>query len=218
MKIAQSPLTRFAYALLLVWAFALPVQAQVQVQVQALGKGNDKDKACLECHARLMQKKVVHAAVHMSCASCHAELDASSVPHKSTGRYAMGLSADGPALCASCHDKQLFEGKVVHGPVAAGMCLGCHDPHASENMGLLTNAPAALCLDCHPEVKKGPHVIAGFTRRGHPLGNDAKQVQDPVRAGKTFYCAGCHEPHRSKRPKLTRFDGGMGSCQNCHKI
>lgn len=210
MKTERSPLARFAFALLLAWAFAPSVQAQ--------GKGNDKDNTCLECHAAVARHKVVHAAVNMSCASCHTELDASSVPHKSKGRYAKGLSAEGPAMCASCHDKQLFEGKVVHGPVAAGMCLGCHDPHASENIGLLTKAPATLCLDCHPEVKKGPHVIAGFTRRGHPLGNDTKQVQDPLRTGKTFYCAGCHEPHRSKLPKLTRFDKGMGSCQNCHKM
>lgn len=191
-------------------AYALPAQAQ--------NKGNDKDKACLDCHAPLAQKKVVHAAVHMGCASCHAELDASSVPHRSRGKSPHGLSAEGPALCTTCHDKQLFEGKVVHGPVAAGMCLGCHAAHASEHLGLLTKAPATLCLDCHPEVQKGPHVIAGFTRSGHPLGNDPKQVQDPLRPGKVFYCAGCHEPHRSELPKLNRLDKGMASCQNCHKM
>ncbi|NKE66837.1 hypothetical protein RAMLITH_13470 [Ramlibacter sp. RBP-2] len=202
-------LAELALLFALALAHALPAQAQ--------SKGND-DKACLDCHAPLVQKKVVHAAAHMSCASCHAELDASSVPHRSKGKRLHGLSAEGPILCANCHDKQLFEGKVVHGPVAAGMCLGCHDPHASENIGLLTKRGATLCLDCHPEVQKGPHLIAGFTRSGHPLGNDPKQVLDPLRPGKAFYCAGCHEPHRSRRPKLTRFDSGTASCQNCHKM
>jgi predicted CXXCH cytochrome family protein len=78
--------------------------------------------------------------------------------------------------------------------------------------------PATLCLDCHPDIKKGPHVIAGFTRSGHPLGNDKKEAQDPLRPGKKFYCASCHEPHRSELPKLNRFGKGMVACQQCHKM
>jgi predicted CXXCH cytochrome family protein len=203
MKIKRTRLALWASALLLAIAYALVGQAQ--------------DKPCLECHAELAQKKVVHAAVHMGCAICHAELDASRMPHRSKGKMAKGLAADGPALCANCHDNKLFEGKIVHGPVAAGMCLGCHDPHGSDNIGLLKKEPATLCLDCHPDIRKGPHVIAGFTRSGHPLGNDAREVQDPLRPGKKFYCAGCHEPHRSELPKLTRYGKGMESCQKCHK-
>lgn len=206
METERSLLARFACALIIASAFALPTQAQ------------DKNAACFECHAALAQKPVVHAAVHMGCASCHAELDAISVPHRSKGKIAKGLSAEGPALCTNCHDKTLFEGRVVHAPVAARTCLGCHDPHASDHLGLLKQEPATLCLDCHPDVKKGPHVIAGFTRSGHPLGNDKHRAQDPLRPGKTFYCAGCHEPHRSQTPKLARFDKGMGSCQKCHQM
>ena len=209
MAIEKKLLSGFTFALLLAAAFALPTQAQAQ--------DNDKDKACLQCHAALAQKKVVHAAVHMGCASCHAELDASAVPHKSKGKIAKGLSAEGPALCANCHDKKLFEGKIVHAPVAAGLCLGCHNPHSSDNQGLLKAEPATLCLDCHPDIKKGPHVIAGFSSSGHPLGNDKNEAQDPLRPGKKFYCASCHEPHRSTLPKLTRFAKGMASCQTCHK-
>jgi len=175
------------------------------------------DKPCLECHAALAEKKTVHAAVQMGCEICHAEIDTSMLPHKSTGKNAKGLMAEAPALCANCHDKKLFEGKVVHGPVAAGMCLGCHNPHASDNLGLLKTEPANLCLDCHPDIKKAPHVISGFSRSGHPLGNEKKEVEDPLRPGKKFYCAGCHEPHRSELPKLTRYGKDMASCQKCHK-
>jgi len=204
LKLKTMVLARITCTLLLLWSFAPPACAQ--------------DGACLGCHAALTQKPVVHAATRMGCAICHAEIDASAVPHKSKGKIAKGLAAEAPALCMNCHDKKLFEGKVVHGPVAAGMCLGCHNPHSSDNQGLLNKEPAALCLDCHPDIRKGPHVIAGFSRSGHPLGIEKKDVADPMRPGKKFYCASCHEPHRSDRPRLNRFEKGMAFCQKCHKI
>ena len=104
--------------------------------------------------------------------------------------------------------------------VAAGMCTACHDPHASDNVGLLKKDPAALCLDCHADVKNKPHLIVGFSGGGHPLGDAKKpnKVADPLRSGKLFYCVACHEPHRSDRPRLSRFDKGMQSCQACHKM
>ncbi|MDD5176538.1 MAG: cytochrome c3 family protein [Sterolibacterium sp.] len=206
MKTERNLLATLAYALVLALIGALPAQAA-------------EDNPCLKCHAKLAEKKEVHAAVHMGCNSCHAQLDASVVPHKSKGKFAKGLSAEGPALCAHCHDNKIFKGKFVHAPVEAGMCLGCHDPHSSEYLGLLKNEPALLCLDCHPDVKKGPHVISGISRSGHPLGNDKKEAQDPLRPGKKFYCGSCHEPHRSEFTKLSRFSiKGMMICQNCHKM
>jgi predicted CXXCH cytochrome family protein len=193
-----------AFAAVLILAFALPVSAQ--------------EADCVQCHGDLATKKVVHAAVQMGCRTCHDQLDATTVPHKSKGKAPKGLSAESPALCGNCHEKKQFEGKVVHAPVAAGMCTGCHDPHSAANVGLLVKPPAALCLDCHADVKKKPHVIVGFSGGGHPLGDatKAKEVADPLRSGKPFYCAACHEPHRSQRPRLNRFDKGMGSCQKCH--
>ena len=184
--------------------YMLPAQAQ--------------ENLCLKCHAPLAAKKEVHAAVHMGCASCHGEVDASTTPHKYKSKLAKGLTADGNALCANCHEKKLFEGKVLHGPVVSGPCLACHNPHSSDNQGLLTKAPATLCLDCHPAISKGPHVVAGFSQKSHPLGNEKKEAKDPLREGKKFYCASCHEPHRSDRPKLNRFGKGMDSCQKCHKM
>jgi predicted CXXCH cytochrome family protein len=174
---------------------------------------------CTQCHADLASKKVVHAAVQMGCPTCHADLDAAQVPHKSKGKFAKGLPAEGPAVCTTCHEAKMFQGKIVHGPVAAGMCTGCHDPHSSDNAGLARKAPAEQCLDCHGDVKKRPHVIIGFSGGGHPLGDGKKVVADPLRGGKPFYCAACHEPHASTLPKLMRFEGkGMASCQKCHKM
>jgi len=121
MKAEGKLLAQLACALVLAIAYALPARAQ--------------DKPCLECHAELAHKKSGAPALQKGCASCHAEIDASTVPHKSKGKSANGLAAESPALCANCHDKKLFEGKVVHGPVAAGMCLGCHNPHASDFIG-----------------------------------------------------------------------------------
>lgn len=203
MRTERKLLSGFTFALLLAAAFAPPAQAE--------------NAACLKCHAGVADKKVVHGALNMGCVTCHTEIDASVVPHKLKGKIAEGLSAEPPALCMNCHDQKLFEGKFVHAPVAAGLCLGCHDPHSSDNQGLLKKAPAALCLDCHPDITKEPHVVAGFSRSGHPLGNDKKLVPDPLRPGKTFYCASCHEPHRSEFPKLSRYGSGMTACQKCHK-
>lgn len=202
MKTGSKLLAQVACLSVLALAYALPARAQ--------------DTPCLTCHAELAQKKVVHAAIQMGCASCHADIDASAIPHKLKGKIAKGLSAAPPELCANCHDKSLFQGKLVHVPVAAGMCLGCHSPHASDHPSLLKTEPATLCLECHPDITKRTH--AGFSRGEHPLGNDKKEVPDPLRPGKKFYCAACHEPHRSQLPKLNRFAKGMASCQLCHKM
>lgn len=173
------------------------------------------DSPCLKCHAEIVNKM----AAHKKCEDCHVGLDASVEPHKTNGKTAKQLAAEGSSLCVNCHEQKLFKGKVVHAPVEEGKCLVCHDPHASDHLGLLKMDPATLCLDCHPDIKKGPHVIAGFSRAGHPLGNDKKEAQDPLRPGKKFYCAACHEPHRSELPKLSRFvSKGMVSCQKCHKM
>jgi predicted CXXCH cytochrome family protein len=206
MKIERYLLASLALTCVLASAYALPARAQ--------------DVDCTQCHADLINKKVVHAAVQMGCRTCHAEIDVSVVPHKSKGKFAKGLPAEPPALCNTCHESKMFQGKLVHAPVAAGMCVACHSPHASDNVGLLTKEPTALCLDCHSDVKKRPHVVVGFSGGGHPLGDakKPKEVTDPLRPGKPFYCAACHEPHRSDLPRLSRFAKGMSSCQGCHNI
>lgn len=178
------------------------------------------DAACLKCHAKGMQGKSLHAPMAGKCAECHGEVDASQTPHKSMGKFPSGLVTDVPALCHKCHDKKEYEGTSVHGPVGTGQCTICHAAHASENATLLTREGSALCLDCHEDVTKKPHVIAGFSRAGHPLGNEKTRepVADPLRGGKRFYCGSCHEPHKSAFRSLLRIDPGsqMEFCMKCH--
>ncbi|PKO57995.1 MAG: hypothetical protein CVU24_17975 [Betaproteobacteria bacterium HGW-Betaproteobacteria-18] len=175
-------------------------------------------ESCQYCHRSMTNNKTVHAAIHMGCRLCHDKLDVSKVPHLNKGPFPKGLRAEVPALCISCHEQALFEGNRVHAPVNTGMCLECHDPHGSNYPGLLKMKPASLCLNCHPDIENSAHLVQGISSNGHPLGNTKKDIEDPKRPGKTFYCASCHEPHRSTLPKLTRYGVGMTSCQTCHQM
>ncbi len=167
---------------------------------------------CLTCHAKLVaNKKVKHPAIDMGCTGCH---------EQHSGKNPKMLKALPPDLCFKCHDKDDFNGKFVHGPVKAGQCITCHEPHASDNENLLKKPRAQMCLECHDDIKEAPHMIAGFSRKGHPIGDEKRPqpTADPLRKGKLFYCASCHEPHRSDFDKMRRFDPklGMGVCQKCH--
>lgn len=190
------------------------VVASLALSSAASAAPSAADAECARCHAALSQKKVVHAPMHDGCATCH-EGYAAEAPH----RRSAGAAPTVP--CAKCHEAASFEGRSTHAPVSAGKCLLCHDAHSSAHAGLLNTEPAAQCLECHAEVSRGPHVIAGFSRSGHPLGSDekSKKAEDPLRPGRLFSCVSCHEPHRSSLPKLGRFEKGVSaSCQRCHKM
>ncbi len=174
-----------------------------------------QDADCLKCHAGLAKAEFVHAPMHKGCRTCHAGIDASAAPHK-------GPKADVTTLCARCHPARDFRGRFTHAPVAADKCTLCHAPHASAHAGLLVRPEAALCLSCHAEVARRPHLIAGFSGKGHPLGNEtrAQPVMDPLRPGQPFSCTSCHEPHRSEYGRLGRFESRstMDTCQRCHRL
>jgi predicted CXXCH cytochrome family protein len=195
----------------------------------ARGLNSEQPDLCYGCHDRKnFEKKNVHAAVGMGCTGCHD-------PHSS--KNAKLLKAEAPDLCFTCHDKKLFTGKTVHMPVAGGMCLSCHSPHASDEIALLLKKPAEVCLECHAGYDTKVHGITGFGDKIHPVlsikrkkifkksGKETVQetltieLTDPSRPGKPFYCAGCHEPHRSSGPRLLRFNAksGMEMCIHCHK-
>jgi predicted CXXCH cytochrome family protein len=176
------------------------------------GLSAEQGELCLGCHDKAkFTKKVVHAALGMGCTSCHN-------PHGSANEKLLNEMT--PDVCFNCHSKADFEGKVEHAPVADGMCTGCHDPHSTDQPGLLQKHASLVCLDCHGDIKKSPHVVAGFRSSGHPLGDEKRSspVADPLRQGKAFSCVSCHQPHRSDFAKLSRFDpnAGMGMCQKCH--
>jgi predicted CXXCH cytochrome family protein len=149
---------------------------------------------CLQCHGDLAQGKSVHPAVSMGCEACHTAVDARDIPHRITNKIAHGLSADQPELCYGCHDRSMFEKKVVHPALGMG-CTSCHNPHASKNAKLLKDEPPVLCYGCHD---KGPF--------------SGKRVHPPVAAGE---CTTCHTPHSSDNPSL--LDKPVNElCGMCH--
>lgn len=149
---------------------------------------------CLDCHGDLAPEKGVHPAVAMGCLSCHTGIDASDVPHKKKNNIAKGLSAEQPDLCYGCHDKSMFEQKVVHAAVGMG-CTGCHNPHASKNPKLLATELPDLCYTCH---EKGM-----FTKK-------------VVHAALGMGCTVCHRPHASDSPSLLTAPAGK-LCVTCHE-
>ncbi len=210
---------------------------------------------CQKCHEKLLKEKIVHPAIAMGCEACHTNIDASTVPHKNTGKIAHGLSSDQPTLCYGCHDSSLFTKKDVHPalsmgctvchnphssayakllvaqppelcftchdkagftnklnnhlPVAQGKCLICHTPHSSDEMALLLKKPMDVCLGCHENITHG----------GHNTMTPGKELQDPLRPGKPFYCGTCHNPHGSNGVLMFRFDAQSAKslCEHCHK-
>lgn len=180
----------------------------------ASGLSAAEPELCLTCHEKQKFKnKSTHAALDKGCSGCH---EAHSSKHKKL------LKSPTPELCFTCHDKKGYTGKGIHDAVKSGNCRSCHDSHASDHAGLLKKPPVEICLECHDDIKEAPHVLAGFSRNGHPLGDEKrpKPVEDPLRPGKPFYCASCHQPHKSDFPKLQRIDPklAMGACQKCHPM
>lgn len=170
---------------------------------------------CFNCHdKKKFEGKTVHPPVAGGmCTSCHS-------PH-STDTERLLLSTP-PDLCLTCHDKAEFSRKNVHMPVAGGMCLSCHMPHVSENIVLLKKEPIEVCYECHNDVRNNPHAVVGFSSKGHPMGEPLKgkkEIADPAREGKKFYCGSCHNPHSSDSPRLFRYKAAASFelCMYCHK-
>jgi predicted CXXCH cytochrome family protein len=194
---------------------------------------------CLKCHSKLAKEKFQHPAIAMGCPTCHTDLDASTVPHKKTGKIDKGLSAEQPELCYGCHDKSLFSKKTVHAAVGMG-CTGCHNPHSSKNEKLLIANQPDLCYGCHDKslfAKKNVHpaVDMGCTGCHNPHSTDTakllkseppdlcfachdkaefsrKNVHAPVAGG---MCLACHTPHSSENMALL-LQEPIKVCLECH--
>ncbi len=180
------------------------------------GLSSEQPELCYGCHDKaVFTKRTVHPAIMMGCTACHN-------PHASNNDKL--LASPVPDICFTCHDKSGFTRKNIHPPVEAGMCLTCHNPHSTKKEGLLVKSPDDVCLDCHGDIIKQPHVIAGINRSGHPLGlrtaakKKFRHLKDPVRKGRVFSCASCHNPHSSDSPHLFRYpaNSAMDLCKNCH--
>ena len=174
------------------------------------------EKTCVECHKKVIAKRVVHSAVsqyarmEQGCEACH------TAPHaKKKGE--LSLAAKVPELCYMCHDQGTFTKKNIHPPVAGGDCLTCHNPHASDSPRLLNQAVPALCQNCHPDKINGKHILAGYGfGDNHPILGRI----DPIRKGRELGCASCHDPHSSAKPHLfvnSEASDPDNLCMACHR-
>jgi predicted CXXCH cytochrome family protein len=102
------------------------------------------------------------------CEECH-----------SRDRAPNRLAAPRQELCWDCHDREEFEGEVVHGPVAAGECVECHSPHKSKFPSLLLSKGSSICAKCH-DRRTFPSVDQHRVERGDE-------------------CLDCHDPHAGDR-------------------
>lgn len=166
---------------------------------------------CSTCHAAILDGKMVHGPAGVyDCGVCH---DPKSTPAK----YAVP-DPDG-RFCLECHDDFIAgvkKNRFVHGPVAAELCLTCHDPHASDAPGLVRGASVnASCSGCHEQVTKTIHAVRTVAGGSHIL----EGARDPLRPGKPFNCASCHDPHGGAIGTLLRDQApsAFALCQKCHK-
>lgn len=146
---------------------------------------------CMECHADLVQKKVVHPITETGCEFCHAATGEKH-PGKNEG---FKLQASYPDMCTNCHDsKNTMES--VHSPVEEGDCSICHDPHGSGYPSLILDVfTENACLDCH-------YVETEFV----------ETVHGPVMDGN---CQECHDPHQTHYEYQLKKER-VELCMGCH--
>ncbi|MBN2332496.1 MAG: cytochrome C [Deltaproteobacteria bacterium] len=148
-----------------------------------------------ECHQTLGQMTLAHAPVaEGECLACHRQQKSE---HPLKGEKSFGLTADGAALCFSCHER-FPAGTTAHAPVAEGNCLSCHNPHGDlgEARLVVKDGQQALCFQCHDAAMVGEQFVHG-----------------PAGAGA---CSQCHNPHGADQPALLRQESRQ-LCLSCHQ-
>jgi predicted CXXCH cytochrome family protein len=102
------------------------------------------------------------------------------------------------ANCLDCHERESFEGRVIHAPLKDGDCQICHNPHATPHKGLLLKSQKELCFECHQSLKRQIE--------------SRKLSHEPVERGE---CTVCHAPHAANYRNL--LSGSLvESCAVCH--
>ncbi len=151
---------------------------------------------CLDCHDEIGEKmesaKMVHEAAEDGCIDCH-DPHGGHTPARLVGIRSENLKS----LCFDCHESEILDEEVKHGPAAEGACNLCHDPHASQNEALLLDKGVDLCGACHEEIAEGI--------------KSAKIVHEPVEDG----CVDCHNPHSGSHPLMLSGEKRM-ICNECH--
>lgn len=119
---------------------------------------------CMDCHAGLVQKKVVHPPAGKKCGICHESTGKEHPGDKKgfrltntfpSGMYTTAVT-DTFALCWDCHDMEMMQTEIsesvtefrngdrnlhfVHtGGDKARSCTVCHNVHASDNPHLIVD-------------------------------------------------------------------------------
>jgi DmsE family decaheme c-type cytochrome len=221
------PGMRTAIAAMVCGLLVLPAAAARAAQPAAAVAGS---QACRECHEDLYARyeRNVHAGAAAAqrlperpgCEACHGAAAAHAAdPSNTTGLVAFAAenAAAANAACDACHGEDAAVSGFVrssHGRHRVG-CFECHlSPHAAPAVELrrapitgeesaaslgnhLKRYDAELCLACHQEQR----------------GRFRMPFRHPVRE-KAISCAGCHNPHRDRRP----FAGSVNAtCLSCHE-
>lgn len=170
-----------------------------------------EDSPCYTCHKGKTLARFTHKVTSSGgCLHCHTVKEGS--PKYRTHK-------PDQIICFLCHSSRGNEWRskrVHHGPTAVGNCSVCHDPHGSDWPDFVRMHPTDLCLNCHQDKKSGNHVIAGFFAKGHPV----RGPKNPLKPGREFSCAGCHNPHAGATQSLLNGDRSNPEiyCQSCHKM
>lgn len=165
---------------------------------------------CYKCHKKIMSEyKFAHGpSAVWSCLLCH---DGKSRERK----LAAAAPIDGK--CFNCHENAWEKKKYRHGPTAAGACTICHNPHGANRPNFLRMAPQDLCPSCHGEILQQPHVVMGFSGKGHPL----YLSPNPLNRNRDLTCVSCHNPHGEDSDVfLNGYDESKSQkrfCTTCHR-
>ena len=183
-----------------------------------------EDKACLECHAKPAQPKLLPNGEKLSlavsskafaqsvhgesgCEACHSGLEEGhdKQPRAIASRRALALEM--MEQCRDCHKKavKLYEDSVHSALVRTGsskapLCSDCHNPHTARSLKDQASASAepVVCQKCHEGVAKA------FAQSVH--GNTGDEA---------LACKDCHRTHNVKAAAFA--DNMRKECLSCHK-
>ncbi|MFC1620543.1 cytochrome c3 family protein [Candidatus Neomarinimicrobiota bacterium] len=165
--------------------------------------GAMEEDNCLKCHQPIIGYQYTHPPTEEEgCSSCH---DYESSPRNQTISD-MYSDIEPCLMCHSDQEDALSSMDLVHPPFEEG-CVFCHDSHSSPNGAMLVRPVIDVCGYCHDDIIGTNHPVAN-----HPLEGE----HDPLRTGRRFSCASCHDPHASNEASLLR-ESWFTLCSKCHQ-
>lgn len=129
-------------------------------------------------------------------------------------------AAEAGCVTRECHARLRDAGagppeRSLHQPVSDGDCVSCHDLGLSAATRFVKGAPAGggdgpdasrawdqeLCAECHADLLAAKGA-SGASTRFVAGGRNLHALH--VQAGRGRRCLTCHDPHRSRQPRLLR--------------